>query len=163
MFCHLPIAINESYVLFRQATVVQQSDELLHWQARPLVWLHQRLVAHEESAHQLQHRDFKGEVEGGDYGDWSVREPVRSGELTFMIAGVSDALSKESDSVASVVLEEVDHDSELSSSLGFTLGTNSLNAPYEKVEYFFISHCLDHIIAHISKHQVSLLIPEGVV
>jgi hypothetical protein len=67
------------------------------------------------------------------------------------------------DIVTTEVLEEVNCYLELSKSLSVTLGACSLNTVNEEVPNFLILHLFYNLSADFAKHQISLLVLEGIV
>lgn len=100
------LAVDVVHVLLRHARRVQHAQELLHGDGDAGVDVQQRLVAHVEGAHELEHGDLDGEVEGRDDGDGAEGEAVPVALLAQVVAGHGEAAGEEADLVPGEVLEE---------------------------------------------------------
>lgn len=79
------------------AALDEEPHELLDHEAHAVVDVQQGLVAHVEGAHELQHGDLEGEVEGRDEADGAVRPPQAVAALAGVVAGYLEAPGHEPD------------------------------------------------------------------
>ena len=142
---------------------MQHSDPLLEHNRGSGVSLDKRLVSHVESAHELEHGNLDREVEWSDDTNSTEWPSVGGVELTKMVTRLTHGVGKEADTVTTEVFKEVDGDLELSGRLHSAFRSDSLDGLHEEVEHFGVMHAVDNTTVHLAKHQVSLLVMEGVV
>ena len=157
------IRVEKINVPLGQAAVVQKSYELLKRHGGLDVRLHEDLVSHKESAHHLQDRNLKREVEGCDHCHRTVGPAVSSRKLSKMVSGSALCCSEVANIVPAEVLEEVNCDFKFTMSLLNTLRAGPLNSFDEEVPHLLVLHAFNHLSADFSQHQVSLLVLEGIV
>jgi hypothetical protein len=157
------ISVKEVQVFFRQATVVEHADPLLKHNVAPSVTLNNGLVAHEESAHHLQDRDFNWEVEWRDDCDAAVGPSVARVELSCVIARLAHTVSEPAHLVATEVFVEVPGHIELSPRLEFRFGHRPLDHLDEEVHNLRVVQGVDDLAVDLAQHQVALLVLKRVV
>lgn len=155
--------MNEINILERHATVVEKSHELLNADRDLAVSLNDRLVSHVEGSHQLQDRDFDGEVKRSDNSHRTERPSVALRLLTVMVSRSGKTLGEVSDLISREVLKELSSHNNFGSCLLITLGGDSLDQLSEVVFDLLLSHNLSDLSGDLSIHKVSLRVLKRVV
>mmetsp|Transcript_17083 Transcript_17083/g.41350 ORF Transcript_17083/g.41350 Transcript_17083/m.41350 type:complete len:310 (-) Transcript_17083:115-1044(-) len=159
----LPLAVDEVYVLDGHACGVEKAHELVHHDRNLVVDLEDRLVAHVERSHQLQHWDLEREVEGGNDRHWAIGPAVALRHLSLVIAGHSKRARQESHLVSGVVLEELARHDHLALGLRIALRGHALDEAREEVLRLRVRHHLRGFGGDGSVLKVALDLVERVV
>mmetsp|Transcript_11863 Transcript_11863/g.26359 ORF Transcript_11863/g.26359 Transcript_11863/m.26359 type:complete len:289 (+) Transcript_11863:849-1715(+) len=158
-----PVRVDEVHVLHGHAAVVQQPQRLLHDRRHPAVRLEAHLVAHEQSAHQLQQGDLQGEVEGRDDDHRSEGPPVPRAELPRVVSRHSEGPGQEAHLVSPEVLQELLRDVHLPLGLHVALGRHPLDQLDEELVHLGLLHHVGCLRRHGSVHAIALRVLVGVV
>mmetsp|Transcript_13912 Transcript_13912/g.29726 ORF Transcript_13912/g.29726 Transcript_13912/m.29726 type:complete len:446 (+) Transcript_13912:293-1630(+) len=158
-----PVAVDDVHVRRGHAAVVQQPHELLRHQRGGGRVLSQHLVAHVEGAHELQHGDLQGEVEGRDQPHRPERKAHPLRLLPRVVAWHREAPRQKTDLIAAEVLKKVAGHDHLPDCLLVALGDYSLNTPREEVHHLRLAHLLSGLKRNVSVHKVPLIVLEWVV
>jgi len=163
LFHDRTVSMKEVHIFLRKAAMMQHANPLLKHETCASVTLDDRLVSHVEGTHKLEDRDLDREIEWCDNSNRSIRPSVASVELASVVTGFSFAVGKEAYLIAAEVFEEIDSNLNFSGSLLIALGCASLNTLHKEIEHLGVTHALDNTTVDFRKHQVALLVFEGVV